>query len=215
MAKRLMAMGQANYANGFQVTLHERALELPLSWTKPQKIFVDSMSDLFHESVPVAFIQRVFDVMLRADWHQFQVLTKRSKRLWELDRRLTWARHIWMGVSVENNDYVERVDDLRGTRAHVKFVSCEPLLSSLPDLNLNGIDWVIVGGESGPKARPMEESWVLNIRTKCRKAGVPFFFKQWGGPNKKKAGRLLQGRTYDELPGERTGGYYVSRRKAV
>ena len=200
MAKRLQAMGQANYVNGFEVALHEHTLELPLSWKKPQTIFVNSMSDLFHDAVPVAFIRRVFDVMGRADWHRFQVLTKRPERLRELNDNLPWAQNIWMGVSVENNDYVHRVDDLRGTNAHIKFLSCEPLLGPVHDLDVTGIDWVIVGGESGPRARPMEESWVLEILDLCQAARVPFFFKQWGGVNKKKNGRVLQGKTYSAMP---------------
>lgn len=200
MAKRLQAMGQANYVNGFEVTTHPHALELPLSWKKPQTIFVNSMSDLFHEAVPRDFILRVFDIMTRAQWHCFQVLTKRSERLLELDKVLPWAPHIWMGVSVENNDYVDRVEDLQSTDAQVKFVSCEPLLGPLPDLRLHNIDWVIVGGESGPKARAMKEEWVLEIRDHCSHDHVPFFFKQWGGVNKKKNGRLLQGKTYDAMP---------------
>jgi len=200
MAKRLQAMGQANYVNGFDVATHEHALQLPLSWKKPQTIFVNSMSDLFHETVPTDFILRVFDVMTRAHWHYFQVLTKRSERLLELNSELPWASHIWMGVSVENNDYVQRVDDLRNTGAHIKFVSCEPLLGPLPDLNLHTIDWVIVGGESGPGSRPMKEEWALEIRDNCTHNAVPFFFKQWGGVNKKKNGRLLQGKTYDGMP---------------
>jgi len=200
MALRLQAMGQANYANGFKLTMHEQVLDLPLRWKKPQTIFVNSMSDLFHEEVPVEFILRSFDVMQRADWHQFQILTKRASRLLELDSLLPWAAHIWMGVSIENSDYAFRIDCLRQTGAKTKFVSFEPLLGPIHDLNLNGIDWVIVGGESGPKARPMNPSWVVDIRNQCQKAQVPLFFKQWGGTNKKKAGRELEGRTWDEMP---------------
>jgi protein gp37 len=200
LAKRLQAMGQRNYANGFRLTLHESALELPLRWKRPQTIFVNSMSDLFHEDVPEEFIQRVFDVMRRAPWHRFQVLTKRSARLAELSPYLPWPPHVWMGVSVENRDYAFRIDDLRRTGAAVKFLSLEPLLGPLPDLPLDGIHWVIVGGESGPGARPMDPSWVLTIRDQCRAAGVAFFFKQWGGTNKKRAGRVLEGRTWDEIP---------------
>jgi protein gp37 len=158
------------------------------------------MSDLFHEDVPLAFIQQVFDVMKRAHWHRFQVLTKRASRLASLDKELVWTPNIWMGVSVESATYVERIDELRETRAHVKFLSLEPLLGPLPNLDLRSIDWAIVGGESGPKARPMAEAWVVEIRGQCERAGVPFFFKQWGGRNKKKAGRLLDGRTWDEMP---------------
>lgn len=200
LSLRLQAMGQPNYANGFILTTHEHALELPLQWKKPQTIFVNSMSDLFNKDVPVDFIHRVFDVMRRADWHRFQILTKRSDRLLELSPQLPWASHIWMGVSVENEDYVYRIDHLRGTKAKLKFLSLEPLLGPLRRLNLKGIDWVIVGGESGPGSRPMAQSWAIDIRNQCRKANVPFFFKQWGGFNKKKAGRSLEGRTWDELP---------------
>lgn len=200
MAIRLQAMGQANYANGFELTMHEHALHLPLQWKKPQIIFVNSMSDLFHKDVPTEFARRVFEVMQRANWHQFQILTKRSNRLLELDPILPWTEHIWMGVSVENQDYTFRIDHLRKTRAKIKFLSLEPLLGPLQNLDLNGIDWVIVGGESGPGARPMNPSWVVDIRNQCQKVKVPFFFKQWGGRNKKKTGRELEGRTWDELP---------------
>ena len=200
MAKRLQAMGQKNYAKGFELALHPHALELPLSWKKPQTIFVNSMSDLFLPGVPTSFIHRVFEVMCRANWHTFQVLTKRAERLASLSPKLPWARNIWMGVSVENSDYVSRVDQLRATGAHIKFLSMEPLLGPVPDLDLSGIDWVIVGGESGPGARPMREEWVVEIREQCLSAGVPFFFKQWGGFRKKEAGRGLQGRTWDEMP---------------
>ena len=164
MALRLKAMGQPNYANGFDLALHENALELPLKWKKPQTIFVNSMSDLFHKDVPVEFITKTFDVMRRADWHNFQVLTKRPDRLLELSPQLPWKPHIWMGVSVETADYTFRIDHLRQTGAMVKFLSLEPLLGPLPGLNLRGIDWVIVGGESGPGARPMDPAWVLEIR---------------------------------------------------
>jgi protein gp37 len=200
MAKRLKAMGQPNYANGFALTLHEHALELPLRWKAPQVIFVNSMSDLFHKSVPLDFVLKVFDVMNRADWHTYQVLTKRSDRLREASARLPWSPHIWMGVSVETEQYQARIDDLRETGAIVKFLSLEPLLGPLPNLDLKGIDWVIVGGESGPGARPMDPDWVRGIRNQCRKTGVPFFFKQWGGVQKKKNGRNLDGRTWDQLP---------------
>jgi protein gp37 len=200
MAKRLHGMNQPRYANGFELTLHEDLLELPLSWKRPQRVFVNSMSDMFHKDVPLEFIQKAFDVMRRASWHQFQVLTKRSDRLLELSPSIAWPGNVWMGVSVERQDYVSRIDDLRGTGAAVKFLSLEPLLGPLRDLRLAGIDWVIVGGESGPGARPMDVPWVLDIRAQCRAAGVPFFFKQWGGFNKKKSGRLLEGRTWDEWP---------------
>jgi len=200
MAKRLQAMGQANYRNGFEVTMHEHALELPLKWRKPQMIFVNSMSDLFHEDVPVEFILRVFEVMREARQHRFQVLTKRSERLAKLDPILPWAPNVWMGVSVENQDCVSRIDDLRDCGAAVKFLSLEPLLGPLPGLNLDGIDWVIAGGESGPGARHISHEWVTDIRDQCVAANAPFFFKQWGGVNKKKAGRVLEGREWGQMP---------------
>jgi protein gp37 len=193
-------MGQRRYANGFDLTLHEDILEMPLSWKKPQLIFVNSMSDMFHKDVPAWFIQKAFDVMRRASWHQFQVLTKRSDRLKEMSPLIEWPDNVWMGVSVESQDYTFRIDHLKNTGAAIKFLSLEPLLGPLSQLDLRGIDWVIVGGESGPGARPMEAEWVLEIKARCRKDRVPFFFKQWGGFNKKKAGRILQGRTWDELP---------------
>jgi protein gp37 len=200
MAERLQLMGQPNYRYGFRLTLQPHMIELPLRWKKPQTIFVNSMSDLFHARVPVAYIQRVFDVMRRAHWHRFQVLTKRADRLAALDAQLVWAPNIWMGVSVESDRYRSRIDDLRATRACVKFLSLEPLLGPLHDLDLRGIDWVIVGGESGQKARPMRADWAIDIRDQCRRAAVPFFFKQWGGKNKKQAGRVLDGRTWDQMP---------------
>jgi protein gp37 len=200
MAKRLQAMGQPNYARGFKLALHEHTLELPLVWKKPQMIFVNSMSDLFLKEVPQSFIAKVFDVMREAHWHTFQVLTKRAERLFDLSRDLPWAANIWMGVTVENKDYVHRIDHLRQTEAHIKFLSIEPLLGPIPNLDLEGIDWVIVGGESGPGARLMAPSWVLDIRNQCHESSVPFFFKQWGGTRKKKAGRLLEGKTWDEMP---------------
>jgi len=200
MSLRLRAMGQANYANGFRLTLHEAALDLPLHWKKPQTVFVNSMSDLFHKDVPPAFIQRVFEVMKRASWHRFQVLTKRSDRLLELSPVLPWETNVWMGVSVESEDYTYRIDHLRQTSAATKFLSLEPLLGPLRRLDLSGIDWVILGGESGPGSRKMDPSWVSDIRDQCKHLKIPFFFKQWGGVNKKKAGRLLEGRTWDEMP---------------
>ncbi len=200
MAMRLKAMGQRNYANGFELTFHEHALELPLRWRKPQTIFVNSMSDLFHEDVPTDYITRVFAVMNRASWHRYQVLTKRSERLAALGRELPWAPHIWMGVSVESAKYLNRVNDLRATKAHVKFLSLEPLLGPLTNLDLIGIDWVIAGGESGPGARSIQASWVRDIRDRCMNANVPFFFKQWGGVQKSKTGRELDGRTWNEMP---------------
>jgi len=200
LALRLQAMGQPNYADGFKLTIQERMLELPLKWRAPQIIFVNSMSDLFHRDVSADYVQRVFDVMRRANWHRFQVLTKRALRLSRLSSSIDWPKNVWMGVSVENEDYTFRIDYLRETHAQVKFLSLEPLLGPLSSLNLTGIDWVIVGGESGPGARPMRREWVLDIRDQCLKAGVPFFFKQWGGTNKKKSGRVLEDRTWDEMP---------------
>jgi protein gp37 len=200
LSYRLKAMGQPNYANGFALTLQPHALEIPLRWKTPQVIFVNSMSDLFHKNVPTTYIQQVFDVMVRANWHYYQILTKRSERLMQLSPQLPWQSHIWMGVSVENEDYKFRVDHLRATRAQIKFLSLEPLLGALPQLNLQGIDWVIVGGESGPRARVMRKEWVLDIRDQCLTANVAFFFKQWGGTKKKLAGRQLDGRTWDQMP---------------
>jgi protein gp37 len=200
MAKRLQAMGQGNYRGGFEVALHDRTLDLPLSWKCPQTIFVNSMSDLFHERVPDGFLARVFDVMRRASWHTFQVLTKRAERLRTVASSLDWPPNVWMGVSVESRRYLNRLDCLRSVPAAVRFVSFEPLLENLGVIDLKGIDWAIVGGESGPRARRIEASWVMDIRDQCVAAGVPFFFKQWGGTNKKKAGRLLEGRPWDELP---------------
>jgi protein gp37 len=202
MANRLRAMGQPNYARGFELALHDHVLELPLRWRRPHTIFVNSMSDLFHEDVPFEFIQRVFSIMRRADWHRFQVLTKRAQRLAELSPEIDWPKNVWMGVSIESDHYCSRADALRKTGAHIKFLSFEPLLGPVSSMDLSGIDWVIVGGESGPGARPMQEDWVLYIRARCQESGVPFFFKQWGGVNKKAAGRLLQGRIYDEMPND-------------
>lgn len=200
MAKRLQAMGLEKYRNGFRLTLHPEVLEDPLQWSKPQMIFVNSMSDLFHKDVPLDFIQQIFDVMRRAHWHTFQILTKRAERLLELNPVLPWPDNVWMGVSVENSDYAYRAILLSQTHAKIRFLSCEPLLGAIPNLPLSGIHWVIVGGESGPGARPMAREWATDIRDQCQRAGVPFFFKQWGGTRKKKTGRLLEGRTWDELP---------------
>jgi protein gp37 len=200
LSNRLKAMGQKKYANGFHLTLHPDTLQLPLQWKKPQRIFVNSMSDLFHNDVPLDYILRVFETMSQAHWHQFQVLTKRSGRLLALSEKLEWPSNVWMGVSVESEQYKTRIDHLRGTGAKVKFLSIEPLLGPLGELNLEGINWVIAGGESGPGARPMAVDWVLAIQSQCEKANVPFFFKQWGGVQKKRAGRILNGRTYDEMP---------------
>jgi protein gp37 len=200
LALRLQAMGQPNYANGFDLTVQERMLELPLKWKTPQIIFVNSMSDLFHKDVPVEYIRRVFDVMRRASHHVFQVLTKRAQRLARLSPALDWPPNVWMGVSVEAAAYQFRIDHLRETGAAIKFLSLEPLLGPLPALDLREIDWAIVGGESGPGARAMSQDWVIDIRNQCQRTGVPFFFKQWGGTNKKKTGRLLENRTWDEMP---------------
>jgi protein gp37 len=200
MSKRLMAMGVEKYANGFEVTLHDDALSIPLTWKKPQVIFVNSMSDLFHEAISEEFIRKVFSVMRQAHWHQFQVLTKRSKRLLELAPHVDWPENVWMGVSVENDDYTFRIDHLRQTKAHIKFLSLEPLLGPLSNLNLYGIDWVIVGGESGPCARPIRKQWVTEIRDQCLATDVPFFFKQWGGVQKKRTGRELDGTTWNDMP---------------
>jgi protein gp37 len=202
LAERLKAMGQANYLNGFELTLQPQMLELPLRWKTPKRIFVNSMSDLFHKDVPTDYIKRVFDAMNRAPWHQYQVLTKRSERIVELSKELEWAPQIWMGVSVEAEKYKYRIDDLRKTGANVKFLSLEPLLGPLGKLNLRGIDWAIVGGESGPGARTMDSDWATEIRDQCVKASVAFFFKQWGGVRKNKTGRTLEGRTWDEMPAD-------------
>jgi len=200
MACRLQAMRNPNYSDGFAVRLHEHMLVKPLSWKTPGLIFVNSMSDLFHEEVPEEYVRRVFEVMERAHWHRFQILTKRSRRLVELAHRLPWPANVWMGVTVESDRYVDRIDHLRSTPAATKFLSLEPLLGPLPRLDLGGIDWVIAGGESGPGARPMEPAWVRQVRDKCIEAGVPFFFKQWGGVRKKAAGRVLDDRIWDEMP---------------
>lgn len=200
MASRLQAMGQPNYAKGFEVAMHDHMMEMPLRWRKPQRIFVNSMSDLFHEAVPDDFILEIFATMERAHWHRFQVLTKRSKRLSEMRDRLPWPRNVWMGVTVERAKYLHRIDDLRSTGAAVKFCSTEPLLGPIPTLDLKGINWVIVGGESGPGARPMKQEWVRQIRESCRSQEVAFFFKQWGGVFKKQAGCLLDGREWKQYP---------------
>jgi protein gp37 len=200
MANRLKLMGQTNYRNGFEITLQPHMLELPLKWKRPKRIFVNSMSDLFHVDVPFSYIKEVFAVMRQAHWHQYQVLTKRSDPLLQLSSRLQWAPQIWTGVSIENEKYFSRIDDLRKTDAHVKFLSLEPLLGPLHKLNLRGINWAIVGGESGPGARPVDPAWVMDIRDQCVRAGVAFFFKQWGGVQKKKTGRELEGHTWDEMP---------------
>ena len=199
-AKRLQAMGNPRYKNAFEVTIHEDLINAPLSWKKPQMIFVNSMSDLFHDDVPTEIIKRIFDSMNKAPEHSFQVLTKRAERLAELAPELQWSDNIWMGVSIENQDMIFRSDLLRQTDAHIKFISAEPLLSSLDGLNLEGIDWLIVGGESGPGCRPMKKEWVLDLKNLCEATDTAFFFKQWGGTNKKKAGSLLDGKTYKNYP---------------
>ncbi len=201
MSKRLQAMGSPNYQHGFRLATHERSLDLPLRWKKPRNIFVNSMSDLFHEDVPFEFIERVFETMNRADWHRFQVLTKRSEILAKYAERLKWTRNIWMGASIETREHLGRADILRGVPAAVKFLSLEPLLGPLGQLDLTDISWVIVGGESGPGARPIQGEWVIEIRDQCVAASVPFFFKQWGGVQKKRWGRELEGREWSEIPG--------------
>jgi protein gp37 len=200
MAKRLQAMGAERYRDGFKLRIHEDLVDLPKKWREPKLVFVNSMSDLFHEKVPVAFIRRVFETMADCDRHIFQVLTKRAARLREIAGELEWAENVWMGVSVEDERVLSRIDDLCAVPAHVRFLSLEPLIGPLPNLYLDEIDWVIVGGESGPRARPMEGKWVREIRRQCRSAKVPFFFKQWGGVRKDLTGRQLDGRTYDEFP---------------
>lgn len=203
LAKRLQAMGNPRYSNGFDVTLHPDQLGLPLRWKQPRRVFVNSMSDLFHEKVPDAFIQSVFRTMSQAHWHVFQVLTKRAERLRALAPLLRWPKNVWMGVSVENAAYAARIDHLRTVPAVVRFLSIEPLLGPLPELRLDRIDWVIVGGESGPNHRKPQPEWIRSIRDQCIRTGVPFFFKQWGGAISKSGGRTLDGRTWDEMPEHR------------
>ncbi|MCF0061743.1 phage Gp37/Gp68 family protein [Dyadobacter chenwenxiniae] len=200
MSKRLQAMGIEKYKDNFEVRTHEDSLSTPYTWKNSKVVFVNSMSDLFHKEIPLNFIKKVFEVMNENPQHVFQVLTKRADRLLELHKELKWSHNIWMGVSVENENVTSRIDYLRETRAKVKFLSCEPLLGPLSNLNLTGIDWVIVGGESGHKPRAMNIDWVLDIQQQCKDSDVAFFFKQWGGKNKKESGRLLNGRTYDEMP---------------
>lgn len=200
MARRLKAMGLDKYKSGFKLTIHEDDLRVPYTWKKPRIAFVNSMSDLFHKDIPLTFIKKVFKVMNENPQHVFQILTKRADILLKYDKELKWTHNIWMGVSVENENVVERIDLLRKTHARTKFLSCEPLIGPLPDLNLNKIDWVIVGGESGRSPRPMEPEWVLDILNKCEESGVEFFFKQWGGTNKKKTGRKLNGKFYNGMP---------------
>jgi len=200
MAVRLHAMGNKRYANGFNVTLHQDLLEAPLKWKSPKIIFVNSMSDLFHEKVPVSFIKRVLDTIGKAEQHIFQVLTKRAERLEELSHHFDWPKNLWMGVTVESGKYNYRVDILRKTPANVKFISIEPMIGPVTGINLTGIDWVIVGGESGPGAREMKKKWIDQVKNQCLEEKVPFFFKQWGGVNKKKTGRLLDGKIWSQYP---------------
>ncbi len=200
LSHRLQAMGNPSYLNGFKITCHHRLFEQPLKWKKPQCIFVNSMSDLFHEDIPKDFVFKIFDTMKRANWHNYQILTKRAEIMLALNEEIEWMNNIWMGVTVEAARYKNRIDKLRNTNAKIKFLSLEPLLEPIPNLDLSEIDWVIVGGESGPNARPIEKSWVIDILNQCKQASVPFFFKQWGGINKKKQGRIIDGRTWDEMP---------------
>jgi len=202
MARRLKAMGQPKYLNGFKLTLHPETLNEPYAWKKPKMIFVNSMSDLFHVDVPVDYIQKIFKVIKDNPQHTFQVLTKRADvlRYYDSEGWLDWPHNLWMGVTVEDSTVTSRIDNLRKTGARVKFLSCEPLLTALPDMKLEGIDWVIVGGESGRTPRPIKEEWIHDIKEQCAKAGTAFYFKQWGGTNKKEAGRLLQGKRYDQMP---------------
>jgi len=200
LSYRLKAMGVKKYKNAFSLTIHTEEIEKPCRWRKPSMVFVNSMSDLFHEDVPFWVIKKVFEVMNKCSRHVFQILTKREKRLIELNDKLSWSPNIWMGVSIENEIYKYRIDFLQRTKSYVKFISCEPLLGPIQNLNLEKISWVIVGGESGPKARLMKKDWVIDILRQCRKADVKFFFKQWGGINKKKNGRELDGKIYDEFP---------------
>ncbi|MBV9762353.1 MAG: phage Gp37/Gp68 family protein [Acidobacteriaceae bacterium] len=199
-AERFRGVEGHPFEQGFDLRLVPAKIDDPLRWKTPRRIFVNSMSDLFHDRVPLDYIKRVFRVMTEANWHQYQILTKRAERLGEIAGELPWAPHIWMGVSVENEEYLWRIDHLRRTKAHIKFLSIEPLLGPLGKFNLRGIDWVIVGGESGPGARRMHAEWAASIRDQCQEAGVAFFFKQWGGVFKRKTGRELEGRTWDEMP---------------
>lgn len=200
LAKRLQSMGNPRYRNGFKVTLHPDILDLPLKWKKPSIIFVNSMSDLFHENIPLGFIKQVFLTMEQAQHHVFQILTKRSKRLSELANELPWPHNVWIGVSIEDSRVLHRIHDLQEVPAYIRFLSCEPLIGPIDNLPLEGIHWVIVGGESGPKARPMKKEWVISILEQCNKAQVDFFFKQWGGVRKDLTGRMLNGKTYDDIP---------------
>ena len=215
MALRLKAMGQPRYRDGFNVTLQDDLVELPLKWRQPRTIFVNSMSDLFHRDIPTEFIQRCFETMRKANQHTFQVLTKRPERVVELAADLPWPSNVWMGTSVENADYVWRIHELQQVPAAVRFLSVEPLLGPIRRLPVSKIHWVIVGGESGPGAREMKPEWVQQIRDRCQRYEVPFFFKQWGGVKKSQTGRILDGRTWDEYPShfadERTRSGKVAR----
>jgi|SRR5690348_14931764 len=202
MTRRLQAMGIEKYKDGFKIKTHESSLHIPYLWNGNKIVFVNSMSDLFHPEVPLEFIQKVFEIMNDTSQHTYQVLTKRADRLYEIHHLLNWTKNIWMGVSVEDERVIDRIDFLRETNAYIKFLSCEPLIGPLRNINLDNINWAIVGGESGRKARPIKESWVWDIRQQCAEQGVAFFFKQWGGVNKKKSGRILGGRTYDEMPSQ-------------
>ena len=203
MSRRLQAMGMNKYINGFDLTIHTDTLKLPYKWKKSRLVFVNSMSDLFHEDLPFEFIQKVFSVMNDNQQHIFQILTKRSDILLKYNSFLNWTPNIWMGVTVENNQYLKRIEDLRWTNAAIKFLSLEPLLGPVPDINLAGIDWVIVGGESGTNPRPIKKEWVTDILAQCREQNVSFFFKQWGGRNKKQSGRFLNNKIYNEMPVEK------------
>lgn len=202
MARRLQAMGQPKYADGFKLTIHPDTLDEPYTWKKPRVVFVNSMSDIFHKDVPIEFIQKIFKVINDNPQHVFQVLTKRADVLYKYDSEglLNWSDNLWMGVTVESSKVTKRIDFLRRTGAHVKFLSCEPLISAIPNMNLSGIDWVITGGESGRTPRPIDKEWVLDIKQQCDNLGVAFYFKQWGGTNKKKSGRMIDGVTYDAMP---------------
>ncbi len=205
MSVRLLRMGMLKYKRGFHLAVHPATLSHPFTWAKPSLVFVNSMSDLFHERVPESFIVSVFDTMNRTERHTYQILTKRPERAVSLNQKLDWTSNIWLGTSVESEQWLQRVDVLRESHASVKFLSLEPLLGPLSNLSLDGMDWVIVGGESGPKSRRMHLDWVREIRSNCIENDVPFFFKQWGGTNKKKSGRLLDGRTWDEMPARSVG----------
>jgi len=200
MAKRLQRMGNKKYVNGFKVTLHKNCLTEPLNWNKPSLIFVNSMSDLFHEEVPIGFIKQVFDIMNQATWHTFQILTKRAERLVSISEQLNWSPNIWQGVTVESEKYKSRIELLKRVPARIRFISFEPLIGDIGSINLSNIDWVIVGGESGFNCRKIEEDWILNIKNQCEQQKVYFYFKQWGGTNKKKNGRRLLGKTWDDMP---------------